>query len=116
MFDLFVLLPDIVAGQVDVLPAQGRKMPQKRLVDIPAVFAQCLNRPLHINRIPKDNSADDEIESACTVALILVTAIAELTEPVQEDGTSQRVLSLALIQTNLHAATQFDVLHPVECE
>lgn len=84
-------------------------MPQKRLVDIPAVFAQCLNRPLHINRIPKDNSADDEIESACTVALILVTAIAEFTEPVQEDGTSQRVLSLALIQTNLHAATQFDV-------
>lgn len=63
-------------------------MPQKRLVDIPAVFAQCLNRPLHINRIPKDNSADDEIESACTVALILVTAIAEFTEPVQEDGTS----------------------------
>src|SRR5690606_15019358 len=69
--------------------------------------AQCLNRPLHINRIPKDNSADDEIESACTVALILVTAIAEFTEPVQEDGTSQRVLSLALIlsarQSNLHS-------------
>ena len=89
MFDLFVLLPDIVAGQIDVLPAKGKKTRQKRIVHIPPVFAQCLNRPLHINRIPKDNGADDEIESARTVALILVTAVAEFTEPVQEDGTSQ---------------------------
>ena len=43
-------------------------------------------------------------------------SVADFAEPVQEHGTGQCVLGLALVQADLHPATQLDVLHPVERE
>jgi len=46
--------------------------------------------------------------------LVVEGAIAQLTEPIEEHRTGQRVLRFSLVQADLRAAAQLDVLQSVE--
>ena len=48
------------------------------------------------------------------MSLLLVTPIPELTEAIEEDSSSQRVSSLALVQSSMNAPTEVDVLQPIQ--
>ena len=53
LLDLSALLPEVVAGQVDVLPAQGREMLQQCAVHILSRFSDCLHRAFKIDCVSK---------------------------------------------------------------
>ena len=89
---------------------------QQCLVDVLTRVAQRLNRSFQVDRVPQDDGGHHQVEAARAVALVLEAAVAEFPEPVQKHGAGQRVPGLALVQTDLHAAAQFDVLHPVQRE
>lgn len=97
MLNLLVLPPDVVAGQVDVLPAQRREMWQQSLVDVLARVPQPLDGPLQVDGVPQDDRRHHQVEAARTVALVLETAVADFTEPVQEHGAGQCVLGFTLV-------------------
>lgn len=52
-FNVPALPPNIVPGQVDVLPAQRRQVSQHTLVGQLASFAQGLRRPIKVHGIPQ---------------------------------------------------------------
>ena len=116
MFNLFVLPPDVIAGQVDVLPAQRREVWQQRPRRRPARVPQRLHRALQIDRVPEHDGGDHQVQAAGAVALVLEAPVAQLAQPVEEHRPCQRVLGLALVQPDLHAAAQLDALQPVERE
>jgi hypothetical protein len=52
------LSPLIVSGQVDVLPAERRKVLQQFGIDDLAVPCRAIDRPLDVDRVPKSTMAD----------------------------------------------------------
>src|SRR5687767_10094268 len=89
-------------------------MRQQLLVNVLTGGAQRLDRPVQVDRVPEDDGRHHQIKAASTIALILEAAVMEFAEPVEEHRTCEHVLGFSLIQTVMHAATQLNVLHPVE--
>ena len=80
--------PDIVAGQVDVLPAQRREMRQEMFGDI-FRLAQGGDRSFEVSGVPQDDRGNDEVQARSAVLLVLVGAITDFAEPMNKDGTRQ---------------------------
>lgn len=55
--------PDIVAVEGDVLPAERRDMSEQIVTDSLTTGAQLSNGVAEVDRIPKDDGRDDEIEA-----------------------------------------------------
>ena len=98
-----------------MLLAQWRQMGQEAVVRVSGV-PQRLHHPFQVSRVPEHDGGDHQVEAAGTVALVLEAAVAQFTQPVEEHGAGQRILGLALVQTDLYPAAQLDVLQPVERE
>ena len=107
--------PDIVAGQVDMLPAERGQMGQQMIGDILGL-AQGGDGALEIPRVPQDDRGDEQIEAGGAVLLVLVGAIADFAEPMNEDRPGQAVAGLALVEFLPGRAPQFGILDPVESE
>lgn len=56
-------VPSVDAGQVDVLPTQGRDVLQQMIWNLATFTAQMGNRPLYVNCIPMHDRADDEVQA-----------------------------------------------------
>lgn len=78
-------------------PQRGNTGEQSVRHGITAVM-EVLDGAFKIDRVPKDDGRHDEVEAGGKVPLFLEGAVAELPEPVEEDGTSERVARLALAQ------------------
>jgi hypothetical protein len=102
--DLGAATPEVIAGQVDVLPAQRRQVLQQAAIDGLAVATQGVRRPLQTDRVPQHDSRRHQVEAAGPVALLLETAVADFAQPVEEHGAGQRVAGFALVQSGMHAA------------
>jgi hypothetical protein len=48
--------------------------------------------------------------------LVLVGAVADFTEAIEEHPVAERILLLALVEANVTAAAQFGILQPVQRE
>ena len=66
-----LVTPDIVAGQVDVLPAQWGQVSQQLIWDI-LDLAQGCDGALEISRVPQDDCGDEQVEAGGAVLLVLV--------------------------------------------
>ena len=111
-----ILRPDVIPGQVDVLPAQRREVLEQGLIHGLAVLPDRANRPLQIDRVPEHDGRRHQIQAAGAVALVLEAPVAHLAQAIEEHGPGQGVSGLALVEPSLDAAAQFDVLQPVEGE
>jgi len=114
--DLGAAAPEVIAGQIDVLPAQRRQVLQQRLIDGMAVTAQRMRRTLQVDRVPQHNGRRHQVKAAGPVALLLKAAVTDFAQPVEEHGTGERVAGFALVQPGMHAAAQLDALQPVQDE
>ncbi len=54
-----------------------------------------------IARVPKDHGCDDEVQPGGAIRLVLEGSVAQLAELAEEDGASERVAGLALVQPAL---------------
>ena len=109
-------IPLVVARQVDVLPAQRRQMGKisgRRMVPL---LSKVIDSPLQIGRVPQNDGGDEQIQTARAVALILIRAVADFAESVEEHGAAKRILLLTLVETDVAATTQFRVLQPLQCK
>ncbi len=114
--DLGAAAPEVIAGQIDMLPTQRRQVLQQRGIDGVAVATQGVRCPFQVDRVPQHDGCRHQVEAAGPVALLLETAVANFTEAVEEHGTGQRVAGFTLVQPGMHAAAQFHALQPVEDE
>ncbi len=48
------------------------------------------------------------------MTLVLVGAVADFAEPIEEDGAAERILLLPLVEADVATATQVGILQPVE--
>ena len=70
-------IPEIIAGEIDVLPADGREVGEQRIRDHFACRAQVIERTAEIHGVPERDSGGDEGEPARTILLRLDRAIAQ---------------------------------------
>jgi hypothetical protein len=54
-----------------------------------ARFSQLLCGPFEINRVPKSDCGDDQIQAAGSMTLVLERAIADLPEPIEEHSARE---------------------------
>jgi hypothetical protein len=69
-----------------------------------ALSPQMLDSSLHVGGVPVDDGRGDQIEARCTEALVLECAVADLTLPIEEYSTAQRIAGLALVEARMVAA------------
>ena len=91
-------IPQIVAGEIDVLPADGGEVGEQRVREDFAAALQFVERPTEIHGIPERDRGGDEREPACTVLLRLGRAISQSAEAVKAHGAGEGVARLALIE------------------
>jgi hypothetical protein len=111
---LFCGGPDVISGQVDVLPAERGQMSQQIIRDI-FFLAQGGDGAFQIPRVPQNDGSDEKIVAGDTMLLVFIGAVADLSEPMDEDRPSRAVAGLALIKLLAGCATQFGVVDPVQC-
>ena len=87
--DLGAAAPQVIAGQIDVLPAERRQVLQQGVIDGMAVATHRVRCTLQINRIPQNDGRRHQVEAAGPVALLLKTAVANFAQAVEEHGSDQ---------------------------
>ena len=71
--------PDVVAGEVHMLPAEGGEVSEKPVRDLLGL-AQGGNGAIEVSRVPHDDCGDQEVQARNAVLLVLVGAVADLTK------------------------------------
>ena len=69
---------------------------------------------LQVGRVPQNYGAGDEVERARAMGLRLQRMIADTADPMEEDGTFQRIFGLTLVEFSGSATPLFGLLDPVE--
>ncbi len=80
------------------------------------MLAEGSNGPFEIDGVPENDGGNDQVQAACAVALILERAVAQITLPIEEHGTSQRISGLAFIESDLNTSAEVGVFHPLQHE
>jgi hypothetical protein len=93
-------MPDVVAGQVDVVSAERRQVTQESRIRR-STGLQGTDGALQINSIPKGDCDDDQVEAAGSVALVLEGPVPDFAESIEEHGVGQRIACLSFIQTGV---------------
>jgi hypothetical protein len=73
-----------------VLPAQRREV-GKKVVGHTLSLAQGVDRVVQIAGVPQGDGGDEEVQTGGAVLLVLVGAVADFAEPMNEDGACQAV-------------------------
>ena len=98
-----------------MLPAERGQVSQQMIGDVLGL-AQGGDGALEISRVPQDDCGDEQVEAGGAVLLVLVGAVADFAEPMDEDRPRQAVAGLALVEFLAGRAAQFGILDPVERE
>ena len=105
--------PDVIAGEIDVLPAERRQVEEKVIGNI-LRLAQSSNRAIKVAGVPQGDGRDQKVEAGSAVLLVLVGAVANFPEPMNEDGARQAVARLALVEFAARVAAQLRVFDSIE--
>lgn len=71
--------------------------------------SKVINRALKVSCIPQDDAGNQQIQTACSIALVFVGALADFTEPVEEHGAAECILLFTFIEPDVTATTQLDI-------
>ena len=91
-------------------------MSEQIVTDPFAIGAQFGNGMAEIDRIPKDDRRDDEIETRSAVALIFERPVADFAKAMKEHRPGERVTRLSLVEAGVRPPAQSGVADPVERE
>jgi len=83
-----VVGPVIVAGEIDVLPAEWREMHQVVGLRRHALAPQVIDRALQVHGIPQNDGGHDEIQATRTVALVFIGSVADFAETIERKPTT----------------------------
>ena len=99
-----------------MLPSQWRQVREVSRSGFNPLLSQVVHGALQVDGVPQDDGGDQQIETTCSIALILIGTIADFPESVEEHGPSQSVMLLALVEPDMAATAQLGVMQPVERE
>ena len=88
--------PDIVAGEIDVLPPERRQVGEK-VIGNALGLAQGSDRAVQITSVPQGDGRDEKVEAGSAVLLVLVGAVADFAEPMNKDGARQAIEGIASV-------------------
>ena len=89
--------PDVIAGEIDVLPPERRQMGEKVIGNV-LDLAQGGDRAVQISGVPEGDGRDEEVETGGPMLLVFVGAVADFAEPMKKDGARQAVARFALVE------------------
>ena len=90
-------------------------MSEQRVVD-GTTLPECIHGSFEVHRIPERDGGDHQIQTAGTISLILIGAIPDLAQPMEEHRTRERVPSLSIVQSARDTTPQRWVAKPFESE
>ena len=109
--------PVVVAGEVDVFPAEWGEVREEGLVDGPLLESfDEVGGAFEVDGVPEDDGGGEEVESGCSVALVVEGSVADFAEAVEEHGSGERVAGFAFVESVVDASSKVNVLEPVEDE
>ena len=103
-FVLFAEVPSVDAGEGDVLPFQRREMGQVLVGNVLPQRPQLRHGPLQVHGVPEAYGRRQQGQAARAALLVLVGAVPELAQAVEEDGPRKRVAGLALVEPGVDSA------------
>ena len=62
-------MPDVVAREIDVFPAQRRQVGQKPVVNVLTLLAQAADGPFQVHGVPEYDSGYYQIQAAGTATI-----------------------------------------------
>src|SRR3954454_13404751 len=90
--------PQVITGEVDVLPAERREMGEQRIRHRLATTMQGVLRTAEIDGVPQGDGGRDQGQATGTVLLGLSGAVARAAEQMEAHGTGERFTALAFVQ------------------
>ena len=90
-------IPEIIAGEIDVLPADRGKVGEQRCLKNFAAATQVIERTVEIYGVPERDSGSNEGNPARTVLLRLECTIAQSAEAVEADSTGEGIAPSPLL-------------------
>jgi hypothetical protein len=109
-------IPQIIAGEIDVLPADGSKVGKQRVRNNFAAAAQLSQCTTEIHGVPERDRGGDEREAARTILLRFGRPIAQPAKAMEADRPGERVARLTLIELDGRLPAERRQLEPVEHE
>jgi hypothetical protein len=88
-------------------------MSEQIVTDTFSAGAKLGNGVAEIDRIPKDDGRDDEIEARCSIALIFERPVADFAKTMKEHRPGERVAGLTLVEPGVCSPPQSRVADPV---
>ncbi len=104
----------VVAGEVDVLPAEWCKMGQQGVWHRLAAAAHGVERVIEINGVPQCYGGCDQGETARAVLLRFDGPIAQLAEAVEADSTRKGIPGFALVEFRCCLSPELWLFQPIE--
>jgi len=99
-----------------VLPLERREARRRFIRNGLPAIADRGDRRLQVDGIPKHDGGDYEVQPTRPVPLVLVGAVAEFTQPVEEHRLGQGVSGFPLVQPDVDPSPQFDTADVLEQE
>ena len=81
--------PEVIAREVDMLPAERREVDEQRIRHRVATAMQGVQCAAEINGVPQGDGGRDQGQAAGTVLLGLGRAVAQAAEPMEAHGTAR---------------------------
>jgi hypothetical protein len=91
-------------------------MSEQIVTDSFAAGAQFSNGVAEIDRIPKDNGRDDQVEARCSIALIFERPVADFAKAMKEHRPGEGIARLTLVEAYICSPPESRVTDPVEGE
>src|SRR4051812_13038360 len=106
--------PEVIAGEIDVAPAQGREMGEDGLRHWDTVPTERVQGAAEIDGVPQHDGRGDQREPAGAMLLGFGATIAHAAEAVEAHGAGQRIARFALVQFRSGTPAQLRIAEPVE--
>ena len=90
--------PEVISGQVVMLPSEWGKVCEQRVRHDVAAETDGIERAAEVDRVPQDDRRRDQGEAARAVSLGLGGAIVKPSEAVEADSAHQGIMALALVE------------------
>jgi hypothetical protein len=101
--------PDVISGQIDVLPTERGDMGQQIIGNRGSLRLQLADGTVEIDRIPVNGGGGDEAQARCAETLIFEGAVSNFALTMKEHRTPQRIAGLALVETGMTALAQLRI-------
>ena len=80
------------------------------------LLAHVIDGTLQVYGVPQNDCGNEQVRAAGTMNLVFIGTVPNLAKAIEENSAVERILLLAVVESNVTTPTQFWVLQPVESE